>query len=184
MEKIKSHFNSLFYGWLFTSQGLVISSAVGAIALTWLTKITNSLAVYAPVSYLIAAFMGAIFSAVLVLLFKKILSPIYRGETYITISFDGVTIRQENRKNVWGWKDIHLVKHELTTGVKTLERITIVACFDRPLSPDTLTIIPLDHVGCQPPRFTQINYEARYAIIDILSLDNGRYKIEFKGHET
>jgi hypothetical protein len=181
--KFKSHLNSLFYGWVFTNQGLGIFAAIGAASSAGLTKLTASLDVYAPISYLLAAFIGAIFSSVLIFLFRQISSPLYKGETSIIFSFDGSNLIQEDRKNVWGWKYVSRIFSNRDTGQKIFEEITLTACFDRQISPDTLILLPAENVGLSAPVYSQIVYEGRYAIIQILSIQNGRYKIEFKGHK-
>lgn len=175
---MKNIFWDIFISWLFSTQGIIVLSSASAMVASICTYMTEALKPYAPLSYYIAFIVGMALTVSIMLLIRSMnIMKTYSGETYITVENNGANLVAEDRKNVWGWRNLP------SSSPQGKQATLLFACFDKPILPDTIKIIPLDFIGKAPPGYGMIYYDSRYAIISIIFEERGRYKIHFISHD-
>jgi hypothetical protein len=165
-EQIKKLLFNVLSSWLAgTLAGQITLGSILTALSTYLLYATKALSSYAPFSYLVAVSVAAMLSNSISGIIKRHSSP---PRPILEFSFDGNMPMQIKRQNIWGWKWL---------GLPNASSLLVV-CFDKPIVVDTIKLLPTMNVAAQHS-MNMINYEARYAILQIDNLAVGQYRIEF-----
>jgi hypothetical protein len=172
--------------WAFTPQGFAFISLIGAAIMTGLAAFTKELAVFAPLSYGIVFLVSiAVIASLLKFIEFLTRTKLHAIPTFLKFSYDGKSVYQLERKNIYGWRGIPLgsVIDSNTKRQKATSWI-FSACFMKPISTDTILISYLGASEEKKIPLEMINFDPRYANLQIHLEDHGIYRIEYKFHST
>lgn len=176
----------IFIGFIFSGQGVAILSVLGAAGMTWLAIETPEFEAFAPFSYGAAFLISLVVVYLIFSLFKKLREPkFYTGGTHLIFQYDGESVYQEERKNIWGWRGIfmsHVIDAKAEKAVAT--RWLFAICFKEDISPDNVRFAYRGAGGDKRIPCDLVNFETRTANIKVNLAEHGTYIIEFKHHEN
>jgi len=168
----------IFITWVFNTLGATIFSIIGGIVITILTAFTDILDKFAPLSYGVSFVITFLCMIVILSVLKSFFGiKSYKKETFIEFDFDGNAMYGEGRENVYGWRWLGP-----TTQEDGSKECYVVACFDKPISADRVSVSINDAQSTTRMQPSIINFDSRYSLIHLVLKNPGRYKIEYKYH--